>query len=156
MKIYYDLKRYSKNKIIKMICTLIFNPCFHCTLLLRDSQFFYNIKLELFAKIVWYINRIIFNVDIDYRAKIDKGFNLVHGLGVVIGKDAIIHENCTVYQGVTIGGTGKMKLDKNGVEKWQPEIFENSIIYTNAMVLGPINISKNSIIKAGERITKDV
>ena len=155
MKIFKDLRAFSNNSFIKMIFTLFFNPCFHSVVLFRISSFFYKIKLIPIAKIIWYLNRVIYSVDIDYRAKIDSGFVIVHGLGTVIGASVEIGKNCKVYQGVTIGGSGFSKV-KNNIEYWQPIIGDNVIIYTNSMILGPINISNNSIIKAGRLIKEDM
>lgn len=144
MKLIKDLREFvGDGGIGKIVWTVLFNPCFHSVVLYRLSSFFYKIKCSVLAKIVWYINRVFFSVDIDYRANLAGGFVLVHGLGTLV-----------VYQGVTIGGSGKSKVI-DGVECWQPVIGTGVKLYTNAMVLGPVQISENSIIKAGERITTD-
>lgn len=64
--------------IEKKIATLFFNPCFHSVCLYRLSSFFYNEKwrFNILSKIIWYLNRIIFNVDIDYRADLAGGLSL--------------------------------------------------------------------------------
>lgn len=155
MKIIDDLKAYSKGKKNKALITLLINPCFHSVLLFRVSSALYKIHFNILAKIVWYINRIIYDVDIDYRAKIDGGFVIIHGLGLVIGKECIIGKNFKVYQGVTIGGSGRSK-EKNGRIKWQPEIGDNVVVYTNAMIFGPIYIKSNSIVKAGKLVKEDI
>ena len=103
-------------------------------MLYRFSHFLYNIKLSILAKIVWFINRILFCVDIDYRAKIGKRFMIIHGLGIVIGRDVVIGDNVKIYQGVTIGGSGKTKIE-NGKTITQPIIGDNCIIYTNACLV---------------------
>jgi len=155
MKIIKDLKAYSKGKILQTITTLLFNPCFHSVLLFRISSFFYKIHLDILAKIIWYINRVIYNVDIDFHANIGGGFVIVHGLGIVIGAGVIIGENCKVYQGVTIGGTGKSKL-VNNVEIWQPIIGNNVTVYTDSLIIGPIKIRDNFIVKAREIVKGDI
>ncbi|MCR5231260.1 MAG: hypothetical protein K6B64_01265 [Acholeplasmatales bacterium] len=154
MKLFEDLYAFSDGKINKAIGVLITNPCFHSVLLYRLSSFFYKKKLKILAKIVWYINRIVFSVDIDYRAKLSGGLVLIHGIGTVIGKDVISKGRLYVYQGVTIGGSGFSKV-LDGNEIWQPIIEDGVRIYTNALVLGPIHIGKNETIKAGERVTRD-
>ena len=155
MKLIKDLREFvGDGGIGKIVWTVLFNPCFHSVVLYRLSSFFYKIKCSVLAKIVWYINRVFFSVDIDYRANLAGGFVLVHGLGTVIGKDVVSLVTLVVYQGVTIGGSGKSKVI-DGVECWQPVIGTGVKLYTNAMVLGPVQISENSIIKAGERITTD-
>ena len=155
MKIVKDYKAFtSSGGFGKKIGTLFFNPCFHSVILYRFSSALHNCKLDLFAKIIWYINRVVFSVDIDYRAKLAGGFVLIHGLGTVIGKDVISKGRLTVYQGVTIGGSGKsVIIDEK--EYWQPILEDGVKIFTNAMVLGPVQISKNTVVKAGERVTSN-
>lgn len=158
LKILLDLKAFVDGEgKKKMIATVLFNPCFHSVFLYRVSNFFYKIKLNVIAKMIWYLNRIIFNVDIDYRANLAGGFVLVHGLGVVIGKDVFSKGILKVYQGVTIGGNNfKFTVDENGEKFWQPRIGENVIIFTNASLFGPIKIKANTIIKSGQIISKDI
>ena len=153
MKLIKDLQEFvGEGGFIKTVGTVLINPCFHSVVLYRLSNFFYKIKCSALAKFIWYINRVIFSVDIDYRADLAGGFVLVHGLGTVIGKDVVSLGTLVVYQGVTIGGSGKSKII-NRTEYWQPIIETGVKIYSNAMVLGPVQISENSIIKAGEVIT---
>ena len=158
MKIIKDLHAFSSSKnILKKISTIFFNPCFHCVVLYRISNFFYKIHLNVFAKIIWYINRIIYNADIDYRADLAGGFVLIHGLGVVIGSGVKSMGKLIVYHGVTIGGNqGRTRTDEKGRVWGQPLIGENVIIYTNASIFGPVIISDNTTIKAGSIITKNI
>ena len=103
MRIIDDFKAFSNNTVQGGL-KLITNPCFHSVCLYRLSSFFYKVHLSIFAKIVWYINRIIFNVDIDYRADLAGGLVLVHGIGIVIGKTVISKGRLVIYQNVTLGG----------------------------------------------------
>lgn len=156
MKLIKDLREFvGEGGFIKTVGTVLINPCFHSVVLYRLSAFFYKIKCSVLAKFIWYINRVIFSVDIDYRANLAGGFVLVHGLGTVIGKDVVSLGPLVVYQGVTIGGSGKSRIIEGEKEIWQPILGKNVCIYTNAMVLGPVRISDNVKIKAGERITID-
>lgn len=156
MKLTKDLREFvGDGGVTKVIWTIFTNPCFHSVVLYRLLSFFYRIKFHIFAKIIWYINRMLYSVDIDYRANLSGGFMLIHGLGTVIGKDVISKGSLCVYQGVTIGGSGKSKKTDDGKELWQPVIEEGVTIYSNAMVLGPIHISKDCVIKAGDRVTVD-
>lgn len=72
--------------------------------LFRFSAALYRIRLEPLAKVVWYINRVIYSVDLDYRARLAPGFKLTHGLCVVVGAGVVSEGPLTLYQGVTIGG----------------------------------------------------
>lgn len=158
MKILDDLREFTKGGgICKRIVTIIINPCFHAVCLYRLSHFFFLIHLTGISKIVWYINRMLFHIDIDYRARLAGGLVIVHGLGTVIGKDVISTGRLKVYQSVTIGGNqGKHTFNtKYGIELTQPLIEDNVTIFTNACVFGPVCVAGNSIIKAGSIITKD-
>ena len=158
MKIIEDFKAFVDGRGIgKAITVLCFNPCFHSVFLFRLASFFYKIHLSVISKIIWYINRLIYHVDIDYRADLAGGFVLIHGLGVVIGRSVSSKGRLTVYQGVTIGGNnGKIRIGDGGKEYYQPIIGENVKIYTNASVFGPILIRENTVINAGRIVSQDI
>ncbi|MBR2020317.1 MAG: serine O-acetyltransferase [Clostridia bacterium] len=86
--------------------------------------------------------RSLTGVEIHPAAKIGKGFFIDHGMGVVIGETAEIGDNCTVYQGVTLGGTGK------DVGKRHPTLGDNVMVGAGAKVLGPVTIGSGSKIAA--------
>lgn len=114
MKIIEDLIQFSNHSKKKMIMTILANPCFHSVLLYRISRLFYKIHLSFISKIIWYINRLLFHVDIDFRADLAGGFVLIHGLGVVIGAGVISEGPLKVYQGVTLGGRSFARNIKGG------------------------------------------
>ena len=89
-------------------------------------------------------------IEIHPGAKIGKGFFIDHGNGVIIGETTVIGDNVTLYQGVTLGGTGK----KQG--KRHPTIGNNVMISTGAKVLGSFKIGDNSKIGAGSVVLKEV
>jgi serine O-acetyltransferase len=89
-------------------------------------------------------------IEIHPGAKIGKGFFIDHGAGVVIGETTVIGNNVTIYQGVTLGGTGKEK------GKRHPTIGDNVTIGAEAIILGNITIGDNSRIGAGALVTKSV
>lgn len=150
-----DYKYFKENSATKSGIAVLLNPCFYSVKLYRISNFLFKRRLGAIAKIIWFINRVIFSVDIDYRANIGKNFILVHGLGTVIGKDVIIGDNVKIYQGVTLGGAGTVRM-LNEKSVTQPIIEDNCIIYTNTCIFGPVIVKKNSKIKACQVITKDV
>lgn len=150
-----DLKNFKDNSPSKSYIAVLLNPCFYSVILYRLSNRLYKIKLHPLAKIVWLINRILFSIDIDYRAQIGKNFRIIHGIGCVIGCDVKIGDNVSIYQGVTLGGCGKERYIEN--KKFtQPIIGDNCIIYTNSCVFGPVIISDNTNIKACKVITGDM
>ena len=146
-----------RKRFPKSLGTLLLNPCFHAVAFFRFSSLLYRHCLEPVAKVVWYLNRALYHVDLDYKAQLAPGFKLVHGLGVVIGAGVVSDGPLTVYQGVTIGGScGSGRNDGRGGVFWQPHFGSNVIVYTNACVLGPIYVGDGAIVKAARIVTKDV
>lgn len=89
-------------------------------------------------------------IEIHPGAKIGKGLFIDHGTGVVIGETAEIGDNCTIYQGVTLGGTGK----EHG--KRHPTLGDNVMVGAGAKVLGPFKVGSNSKIAAGAVVLDEV
>ena len=150
-----DLKAFSEGSKKKMIVTLFTNPCFHSVCLFRMSNWFYRIHLAPIAKIIWYFNRMWYHVDIDYRAQLAGGLVIKHGLGLVIGHHVRSLGPVKLYQGVTLGGCGKVRLYE-GEKIDQPILSENVIVYTDAKIFGPVVIGKNNHVRAGSLITEDI
>jgi serine O-acetyltransferase len=92
----------------------------------------------------------IFAVDINPNAKIGKGIMLDHGTGIVIGETATIGDNCSLLQGVTLGGTGKETGDRH------PKIGDNVMIGAGAKVLGNIRVGNCSRVASGSVVLKEV
>lgn len=158
MRLKEDFKAFTSTGSGGRLATLLLNPNFHSVCLYRLSNLLHRLHLDILAKVVWYLNRVIYSVDIDYRADLAGGFVLVHGLGTVIGYEVVSKGRLTVYQHVTIGGgNGKPKrVDENGKKWGMPILGENTVIYTGAMVVGPILVGKNTMVKAGSIVTRDV
>ncbi len=89
-------------------------------------------------------------IEIHPAAEIGEGVFIDHGMGVVIGETAVVGNNCTIYQGVTLGGTGK---DKG---KRHPTIGDNVLIGCGAKILGPFTVGSNSKIAANAVVLKEV
>ncbi len=94
--------------------------------------------------------RLITGIEIHPGATIGKGFFIDHGTGVVIGETAEIGDHCTLYQGVTLGGTGK------DVGKRHPTLGDNVMVGAGAKVLGPVKIGSGSKIAAGAVVLHEV
>lgn len=94
--------------------------------------------------------KLFTGVEIHPGAKIGKGFVIDHGSGVVIGETAEIGDNCTIYQGATLGGTGK------DVGKRHPTLGNNVLVGAGAKVLGPFTIADNAKIAANAVVLKEV
>lgn len=116
---------------------------FHAVLYYRVAHFFYKIKLKFIARWISQLGRFMTGVEIHPGATIGRGLMIDHGMGVVIGETAVVGDNCTIYQGVTLGGTGK------DTGKRHPTIGNNVMIGSGAKVLGPFTVGDNAKIAAG-------
>jgi serine O-acetyltransferase len=116
----------------------------------RIAHGFYKRKMFFIARVISQISRFFTGIEIHPGATIGRRFFIDHGMGIVIGETCEIGDNVTVYQGVTLGGTGKEK------GKRHPTVKDNALIATGAKVLGSITIGENSKIGAGAVVLNDV
>ncbi len=125
-------------------------PGFQALVLHRISHKLWKHKLPLFPRVLSQITRNITGIEIHPGAKIGKGVFIDHGMGVVIGETSEIGDRCLLYQGVTLGGTGK------DCGKRHPTLEENVVVGAGAKVLGAIQIGSNTRIGAGSVVVKNV
>ncbi|MBP3254911.1 MAG: serine O-acetyltransferase [Clostridia bacterium] len=123
---------------------------FHVLVLYRISHFFYKYKFFFLARYISQIGRFLTGIEIHPGAKIGRRLFIDHGMGIVIGETSTIGNNCTIYHGVTLGGTGKEK------NKRHPDIGNNVIIGCGAKILGPIKIGDDVKIGANAVILNNV
>lgn len=116
----------------------------------RIAHAFYKRKLFFIARVISQLNRFFTGIEIHPGAQIGRRLFIDHGMGVVIGETCEIGDDVTMYQGVTLGGTGHEK------GKRHPTIKDNALIATGAKVLGSITIGKNSKVGGGSVVLKDV
>lgn len=116
----------------------------------RIAHALFKRKLFFLARVISQISRFFTGIEIHPGAKIGRRFFIDHGMGVVIGETCEIGDNVTVFQGVTLGGTGKEK------GKRHPTIKDNALIATGAKVLGSITIGENSKVGAGSVVLHEV
>ena len=116
----------------------------------RVSHVLWRWKLRLAARFLSQIARFLTGVDIHPGATLGDRLFIDHATGVVIGETAIVGDDVTLYQGVTLGGTGKQS------GKRHPTICNNVFIGNNANVLGNITIGENSRVGAGSVVLSDV
>ena len=114
----------------------------HAVAAYRVSHYFYKKRLYLTARVISQIARALTGIEIHPGATIGKGLFIDHGMGVVIGETTEIGDNCLIYQGVTLGGTGK---DKG---KRHPTLGNNVMVGSGARVLGPFRVGNNVKIAA--------
>ena len=122
----------------------------HALMWYRLARFFHRIKLKLIARMISQFARFLTGIEIHPAAKIEGGVFIDHGSGVVIGETAEVHKGTVIYQGVTLGGTGKER------GKRHPTIMENVTLSAGAKVLGGFTVGKGAKIGAGAVVLKEV
>ena len=125
-------------------------PGFQALVLHRISHKLWRYKLPLLPRVLSQLTRNITGIEIHPGAKIGKGVFIDHGMGVVIGETSEIGDRCLLYQGVTLGGTGK------DCGKRHPTLQKNVVVGAGAKVLGAIQIGSNTRIGAGSVVVKNV
>jgi len=133
-----------------MLEVVLCYPGLHALLLHRFAHKLYKKEIPLLPRIISNISRIITGVEIHPGAQIGKQFFIDHGMGVVIGETTIIGDNVLVYQGVTLGGTGK----ETG--KRHPTLKNDIVVGSGAKILGNITIGNNVRVGAGSVVIEDV
>ena len=108
---------------------IILYPGFHVLVFYRIAHFFYCHKLFFIARLISQLARFLTGIEIHPGAKIGKKLFIDHGMGIVIGETTTIGNNCTIYHGVTLGGTGKDKYKRH------PDLGNNVIVGCGAKVL---------------------
>ncbi|MFF2879293.1 serine O-acetyltransferase [Gottfriedia sp. NPDC057991] len=122
----------------------------HALWLYRFAHYFYRKKWHFIARSISQFARFLTGIEIHPGAKIGRRFFIDHGAGVVIGETCEIGDDVTIYQGVTLGGTGKEK------GKRHPTLLSGVLVATGAKVLGSITIGENAKIGANSVVLKNV
>ncbi len=125
-------------------------PGLHALMLHRVNHKLHTFGVPFFPRLVSQIVRFFTGIEIHPGAKIGRKFVIDHGMGVVIGETSEIGDNVLMYQGATLGGTGKHR------GKRHPTIGNNVVIGAGAKVLGPIRVGDFSRIGAGAVVVKNV
>ena len=116
----------------------------------RRAHWFYEHDMKFIARLISQMSRRRTGIEIHPGAKIGKRLVIDHGMGIVIGETAEIGDDCLIYHGVTLGGTGK----DSG--KRHPTIGNNVLIGTGAKVLGPFKVGDNSRIAANSVVLGEI
>jgi serine O-acetyltransferase len=123
----------------------------HALSIHRGANFLHRIHLKFLARWLSQFRKWLTGIVIRTAAQIAGGIFIDHGTGVVIGETSIVETEVTIYQGVTLGGTGKDK----GARR-HPTVKKGAIISCGAKVLGNITIGENSVVGASSVVLKDV
>ncbi len=125
----------------------------------RLAHQLHQLGVPLMPRIMTEHAHSITGIDIHPGATIGKGFFIDHGTGVVIGETAILGENCTLYQGVTLGAISFPYDDSGQIlrnYKRHPTLEDNVVVYSNASILGNVTIGKGAIVGGGVFLTQSV
>lgn len=141
---------YERDPAIKSKWEVLLYPGFRIMLRYRFAHKLYKKGHYFLARKIMQKGASKVGIDIHPGATIGENFFIDHGIGVIIGETAIIGNNCTIYQGVTLGGTGKE------CGKRHPTLGNNVMVSAGAKVLGNITIGDNSKIGAGSVVLKDI
>lgn len=135
-----------KSRLEVLLCY----PGLHAVWIHRFTHWLYGLRWYLLARLISQWVRWMTGVEIHPGAQIGKRLFIDHGMGVVIGETAMVGDDVTIYQGVTLGGTGKEK------GKRHPTILNRVVIGTGAQVLGNITVGDNSRVGAASVVIDDV
>jgi serine O-acetyltransferase len=125
-------------------------PGFHAIVMHRVAHQLHHLRIPVLPRWLSHVNRFLTGIEIHPAAEIGPGFFIDHGMGVVIGETTQVGSNVTLYQGVTLGGTGKE------VGKRHPTIGDNVVVGVGAKVLGAIDVGDNVKIGAGSVVVASV
>ncbi len=129
---------------------ILLYPGFQALFSHRIAHWLFKKRLFFLARFTSQFSRFFTGIEVHPGAVIGRGLFIDHGMGIVIGETAEIGDNCTIYHGVTLGGTGK---DKG---KRHPTIGNNVLIGAGAQLLGPITVGDNVMIGAGSVVLDGV
>lgn len=142
---------FERDPAAKSVLEILFcYPGLHALIFHRIAHFFWRKKLLFLGRFISHIGRLLTGIEIHPGAKIGSGFFIDHGMGVVIGETAEIGDNCTLYHGVTLGGTSLKK------EKRHPTLGNNVVVGAGAKLLGPFMVGDNSKIGANSVVINEV
>jgi len=145
-RIIFDRDPAARNWLEVLFCY----PGLQALLLYRVAHWLHHLGLPFFPRLISHIARFLTGIEIHPGAMIGQGVFIDHGMGVVIGETAIVGDGCLIYQGVTLGGTGK----ETG--KRHPTLGESVVVGAGAKVLGNLQIGNNVRIGAGSVVLRDV
>jgi len=129
---------------------LLCYPGLHALALHRLSHRLWRLEVPLLPRLMSQLGRWLTGIEIHPGARIGKGVFIDHGMGVVIGETAVVGNNCLLYQGVTLGGTGKVH------GKRHPTLEDNVVVGAGAKVLGAITVGASTRIGAGSVLLRNV
>ncbi len=129
---------------------ILLYPGFHILVFHKIAHFLYRKNWLFLARLLSQIGRFFTGIEIHPGAKIGRRLFIDHGMGIVIGQTAVIGNDCTIYHGVTLGGTGKDTIKRH------PTLGNHVMVGCGTKILGPIRIGDNVKIGAGSLVLKAI
>lgn len=145
-RIIFDRDPAARNPLEVLFCY----PGLQALLFHRIAHWLHHVGLPFVPRLISHIARFLTGIEIHPGATLGQGVFIDHGMGVVVGETAIVGDGCLIYQGVTLGGTGK----ETG--KRHPTLGEGVVVGAGAKVLGNLQIGNNVRIGAGSVVLRDV
>ena len=147
-----DIKAvFERDPAVRSVLEVVFcYPGFHAMLFYRPAHALWGRKLYFLGRFLSHLGRFFSGIEIHPGARIGRGFFIDHGMGVVIGETAEIGDDCTLYHGVTLGGTTWNK------GKRHPTLANNVVIGAGAKILGPITLGDGARVGSNAVVTKDI
>ena len=151
-ELYEDAKNIQKKDPAarSVLEVMLLYPGFHSLIFYRISHFLYRKRLMFLARLISQMGRFLTGIEIHPGAKIGRRLFMDHGMGIVIGETAKIGDDCTIYHGVTLGGTGKDTFKRH------PTLGNFVMIGAGTKILGAIQIGDYVKIGAGSVVLKSI
>lgn len=152
MHILEDIQAYKRNDPAarSFLEILLLYSGLHATIHYRIAHFFYKHHMPFLARWISQSAKVLTGIEIHPAAKIGRRLVIDHGMGIVIGATAEIGDDCLIYQGATLGGTGK------DVGKRHPTLGNNVMVGSGAKILGPFRVGDNARIAANAVVLREV
>ncbi len=142
---------FERDPAVRNVFEIIFcYPGFHAIFFYRISHWLWMRKCKFLGRFLSHVSRFLTGIEIHPGAKIGHRLFIDHGMGVVIGETAVVGDDCTLYHGVTLGGTSWAK------EKRHPTLGNNVIVGAGAKILGPFKVGDHSKIGSNSVVVKEV
>ena len=152
MRLLEDIRAYKRNDPAarSAVEVLLLYNGLHATLHYRMAHWLHTHGMKFFARLISQFSKFLTGIEIHPGATIGRRLVIDHGTGIVVGETAVIGDDCLLYQGVTLGGTGK------DVGKRHPTLGNNVVVGSGAKVLGPFRVGDNARIAANSVVLREV
>ncbi|WP_295768813.1 serine acetyltransferase [uncultured Mucilaginibacter sp.] len=138
---------------VSFVSAILTNRGFHAVLLYRISHSLFHKRIPIIPLVLTRIVQITYAIDIDFKATLHGGIIIIHGVGLVIGQGAVIHERCILYHGVTLGRRKQIVELTN--DDGFPTVGADCVLGAGCKIIGKVNVGHNSLIGPNVVLTHD-